>query len=915
MSRLGSPGRWQGPRSKRLALLATVIFLSPLARSQTTVDASQRQAKASDFTPVQLPALDPSLLQSTVSVSRPAPAKPVIELQYDPTPDFVYPHDPNLIRWITVKNDGGYVELEFKGSVNGPGGFSTPGTWHPQRPALYLQPGESQRIWVIVGWGDLDQSSWTAAGTYDYRIDLSVYAPGNGQPASTVSLHNNVHVVYTAFPPVITPGQPVGDNNAAIGGMVFDAATRKPVAHAQVQLASTTEMFGTPYMDSSGHSIAAYTDSTGHYSIAVTAYRRVPQGVWNDFGISIQAPGYAAFHTAIAPRAGDNIGLDAPMKAAVQGPAYVVQAKTDAVMNQYVGAASKDGRYVALAPFHSILNGPLSPCGAGVSDQAKLSFFTTDGALLWQFPLYAEDPAVAVSDDGSLVATARCDSSTSDTGVYVLDHNGQIVWFANLGSFFEVRFSHDNKYLAAGDLDGNLYLLDIASKKAVWQRFVNDQVRTLAFDSDNGTLNAGSGDGYLYSFRMDGTLAWRTYIGGWSTTFNMSKNYILVGGKEGYFISLLNKANGQTLWQFPLVVSGNYAVIAPDESYIAAGGSQGQGTLLLDLNGVLLDHDDGTGAAAIANGGSYMLLTSQDPSPGDTGTTWLKVMGRDGRELWNSGLLDHTVDRGPLDGFAWISDDGRKMVAANGNWVYFLTQQGPIATSLGVVSAASYSASAVNGISPGEMLTLFGQGLGPQGLTALQLDGAGRVATLLAGAEVLFDNTPAPIIYTSSGQVSVMAPYDLAGKSKVTITAQYQGLSSPPLEFAVVPANPGLFTLDSSGKGDAAIVHVDGSPVNSGNPAAAGEFVSLYAEGYGTSTPALPDGTLVAGVLPAPVASTQLLIDGQPVDMSYCGSAPYMVNGVLQVNFGVPALAAGAHQIQLTVGNRQSPTGVTLRIR
>lgn len=911
MSRLGSPGRWRRPRSKRLALLATVMFLSPLARSQTTVDASQRQAKASDFTPVQLPALDPSLLQSTVSVSRPTPGKPVIDLQYDPTPDFVYPHEPNFIRWITVKNNGGYVELEFKGSVNGPGGFSTPGTWHPQRPALYLQPGESQRIWVIVGWGDLDQSSWTAGGTYDYRIDLSVYAPGDGQPASTVSLHNNVHVVYTAFPPVITPGQPVGDNNAAISGAVFDAVTGKPIAHAQVQLVSPTERFGTQYVDSLGRAIDAYTDSTGHYSVAVTAYRRVLQGgVWNDFGVSIQAPGYADFHTAIAPRAGDTIGLDAPMKPAVQGPAYVVQAKTDAVMNQYVGAASKDGRYVALAPFHSILNGSLSP------DQSKLSFFTTDGALLWQFPLYAETTAVAVSDDGSLVATARCNPTASDTGVYLLDHNGQIVWFALPGSFLEVRISPDNKYLAAGDLDGRLYVLDIASKKTVWQRFVNDQVRTLAFDSDNGTLYAGSGDGYFCSFLMDGTLVWRTYVGGWSTSFNMSKNYILVGGKEGYFISLLNKANGKTLWQFPVVVSPNYAMIAPDESYIAAVGSAGQfGTLLLDINGVLLDHDAPTGTVAISNGGSYMLLTSQDPAPGDTGTTWLEAMGRDGRELWNSGLLDHTVDRGPLDGFAWISDDGRKMVAANGNWVYFLTQQGPIATNLGVVSAASYSASAVNGISPGEMLTLFGQGLGPQGLTALQLDGAGRVATLLAGTEVLFDNTPAPIIYTSSGQVSVMAPYDLAGKSKVTITAQYQGLSSPPMEFAVVPANPALFTLDSSGKGDAAIVHVDGSPVNSGNPAAAGEFVSLYAEGYGTSAPALPDGTLIAGVLPAPAASTQLLIDGQPVDMSYCGSAPYMVNGVLQVNFAVPALAAGAHQIQLKVGNRQSPTGVTLRIR
>jgi uncharacterized protein (TIGR03437 family) len=213
------------------------------------------------------------------------------------------------------------------------------------------------------------------------------------------------------------------------------------------------------------------------------------------------------------------------------------------------------------------------------------------------------------------------------------------------------------------------------------------------------------------------------------------------------------------------------------------------------------------------------------------------------------------------------------------------------------------------------MLTLFGQGLGPAQSSYLQLDGAGKVSTLLAGTKVLFDNTPGPLTYTSSGQASVLAPYDLAGKSTATITVQYQGLASPPMQFAVAPSNPGLFTLDASGKSDAAIVHVDGSPVNAANPAAVGEIVLLFAEGYGASVPALADGVIVANPLPAPALSTQLLIDGQPFSTEYCGSAPLEVNGVLQINFRVPSLVAGAHQIQLQVGNRTSPSGVILRTR
>jgi hypothetical protein len=39
------------------------------------------------------------------------------------------------------------------------------------------------------------------------------------------------------------------------------------------------------------------------------------------------------------------------------------------------------------------------------------------------------------------------------------------------------------------------------------------------------------------------------------------------------------------------------------------------------------------------------------------------------------------------------------------------------------------------------------------------------------------------------------------------------------------------------------------------------------------------------------------------------------VNGVLQIDFRAPALAAGAHQIQLHVGDRKSPAGAMPRVQ
>ena len=102
-------------------------------------------------------------------------------------------------------------------------------------------------------------------------------------------------------------------------------------------------------------------------------------------------------------------------------------------------------------------------------------------------------------------------------------------------------------------------------------------------------------------------------------------------------------------------------------------------------------------------------------------------------------------------------------------------------------------------------------------------------------------------------------------------------------------------------------------------PASVGDVLILFAEGYGAATAAtaLPDGTIVTSKLPVPAAAVTVLIDGQPLssgNILYLGGAPDLINGVLQVNFTVPQLAPGSHQIQLQVGSpaRTSPTAVTL---
>lgn len=230
-------------------------------------------------------------------------------------------------------------------------------------------------------------------------------------------------------------------------------------------------------------------------------------------------------------------------------------------------------------------------------------------------------------------------------------------------------------------------------------------------------------------------------------------------------------------------------------------------------------------------------------------------------------------------------------------------------------NGASYQSSSSAGIAPGEVLTIFGTGIGAAQLTTLVIDSTGKVSTTLAGTRVLFDGTAAPILYTSKDQISVVAPYNVAGKSKTTITVTSPGILITPVTLNVATANPGIFTLDASGKGDAAIVRTDGSVVSTAAPAQAGDVLSLFGEGYGVASPALADGAIVGLTLPLPTAKTSLLIDGQTVDTLYAGGAPGITNGVLQVNFRVPTLSAGSHSIQVQVGDRLSPTGVNFQTK
>jgi uncharacterized protein (TIGR03437 family) len=234
----------------------------------------------------------------------------------------------------------------------------------------------------------------------------------------------------------------------------------------------------------------------------------------------------------------------------------------------------------------------------------------------------------------------------------------------------------------------------------------------------------------------------------------------------------------------------------------------------------------------------------------------------------------------------------------------------PTFTSAGVLNGASFLP---GGVSPGEIVTVKGTGLGPALGVSASLVG-GKFPTAWSGTQVLFDGVAGPIIYTSGVQVNAIAPYSIAGKASTQVQVVYNSVASSAVQVPVVASAPALFTT-GGGTGQGAILDQNTSVNSTSNPAAPGDQIVLYGTGEGQTNPAGVDGQLAASVYPKPVLPVSVTIGGVNAAVAYAGAAPSLVAGVLQINVIVPAGLQGNQPVVVTVGNNASPAGVTVALK
>jgi len=165
-----------------------------------------------------------------------------------------------------------------------------------------------------------------------------------------------------------------------------------------------------------------------------------------------------------------------------------------------------------------------------------------------------------------------------------------------------------------------------------------------------------------------------------------------------------------------------------------------------------------------------------------------------------------------------------------------LAPVGPQLSSSNVVNAFSYQ---TGGVAPGEIVSIFGSGLGPQNGVSFLFDPSnGTLPVSGPGVQVTWNGLPAPLYFARENQLNVQVPYELSAATQATLSVTVNGLTNSLPNIPVVAAAPGL----------AAVAFNADLTVNaSSNPAVRGNLVVLFATGEGVTVPASRTGASSTG--------------------------------------------------------------------
>jgi uncharacterized protein (TIGR03437 family) len=187
--------------------------------------------------------------------------------------------------------------------------------------------------------------------------------------------------------------------------------------------------------------------------------------------------------------------------------------------------------------------------------------------------------------------------------------------------------------------------------------------------------------------------------------------------------------------------------------------------------------------------------------------------------------------------------------------------------------------------------------------------------TKLAGVEVVLDGVAAPLLSVSSEQAEVQIPYDLGGATAGSLYVRIERADgtvsvSNAIGVRFAATSPGIYAFGGAEPREGMLLKASsvdtraGAPVTVGNPAKAGDLVTVWATGLGAVK--AESGNAPAAGAPATsfaevAAPVSVRVNGEPAEV-VSARLPADAIGVYEVQLRLPAGLATRSAAMLSIG-------------
>jgi uncharacterized protein (TIGR03118 family) len=243
---------------------------------------------------------------------------------------------------------------------------------------------------------------------------------------------------------------------------------------------------------------------------------------------------------------------------------------------------------------------------------------------------------------------------------------------------------------------------------------------------------------------------------------------------------------------------------------------------------------------------------------------------------------------------------------------------------LGSISANPNPLSALNaaqvtaGVAANTYVTIKGNNLAAtkRSWAAADFGSTGNaLPTSLDGVSVTLNGEPAYIIYISPVQINLLTPTDLPATGRITVQVTNGTLAGSTIDVTPQAVAPSFFLWDTASH--IAATHANGAYIGTatstppGTPAAPGETVVLWGNGFGATNPAAVNGQVLAGAAPM-VQTPTISFNGINGTVAFAGLT---LTGLFQFNVTIPSNSADGEVVVLATTMGVTAPQATLTIK